>query len=374
LNVPQEELEVHWLSIANSASLVILLTGFIALVLNRTVKRDISRYSQSNEESEEDEYGWKLIHGDVFRFPSHKNLLSALLGVGAQLFVVAFLLLVLSVAGLVYPEQVGSLYTPGLIIFALASGVAGLISAYFYKQLQGEKWARNILLAAFLFVGPVTVITAAADLIARFYHATSALPISTGIEIGLIWVVIGLPLTILGGITGRRIAGEFSAPVRTKGAVREIPSVPFYRSGMAQVFVGGFLPFSAIYIELFYIYETMWGYNSYALYGVLFLVFMILITVTASVAITLTYFQLASEDHQWWWRSFLTGGCTGFYVLVYSGYYYVFISPMSGFLQIVKYCSFTLACSYIFFVMLGAVGFYSSLLFVRRIYSSLKVD
>ena len=53
LNVPQEELEVHWLSIANSASLVVLLTGFIALVLNRTVRRDLSRYSQSAEESEE---------------------------------------------------------------------------------------------------------------------------------------------------------------------------------------------------------------------------------------------------------------------------------------------------------------------------------
>ena len=81
-----------------------------------------------------------------------------------------------------------------------------------------------------------------------------------------------------------------------------------YRSGIVQALVGGFLPFSAIYIELFYIYETMWGYNSYALYGVLFLVFIILITVTASVTVTLTYFQLAAEDHQWWWRSFLTGG------------------------------------------------------------------
>jgi len=32
----------------------------------------------------EEESGWKLIHGDVFRFPPHINLFSALMGSGTQ--------------------------------------------------------------------------------------------------------------------------------------------------------------------------------------------------------------------------------------------------------------------------------------------------
>ncbi len=31
-----------------------------------------------------DETGWKYIHGDVFRFPPHKNLFCAFVGSGAQ--------------------------------------------------------------------------------------------------------------------------------------------------------------------------------------------------------------------------------------------------------------------------------------------------
>ena len=33
---------------------------------------------------EEEESGWKYIHGDVFRFPPHKNLFCAFVGTGTQ--------------------------------------------------------------------------------------------------------------------------------------------------------------------------------------------------------------------------------------------------------------------------------------------------
>ena len=49
----------------------------------------------------------------------------------------------------------------------------------------------------------------------------------------------------------------------------------------------------------------------YTIYSILSLVFVILIIVTAFITIALTYFQLAVEDHGWWWRSFLCGGSTG---------------------------------------------------------------
>lgn len=49
----------------------------------------------------------------------------------------------------------------------------------------------------------------------------------------------------------------------------------------------------------------------YTIYSILFIVFLILLIVTAFITIALTYFQLAVEDHRWWWRSFLCGGSTG---------------------------------------------------------------
>ena len=49
----------------------------------------------------------------------------------------------------------------------------------------------------------------------------------------------------------------------------------------------------------------------YTIYSILTIVFLILIVVTAFITVALTYFQLAVEDHRWWWRSFLNGGSTG---------------------------------------------------------------
>lgn len=43
---------------------------------------------------------------------------------------------------------------------------------------------------------------------------------------------------------------EFNAPCRTTKYPREIPPLPWYRQTLPQMLMAGFLPFSAIYIEL----------------------------------------------------------------------------------------------------------------------------
>ena len=49
---------------------MLLLTGFLSIILMRVLKNDFSRYARGDEEDEdEEETGWKLVHGDVFRPP-----------------------------------------------------------------------------------------------------------------------------------------------------------------------------------------------------------------------------------------------------------------------------------------------------------------
>ena len=70
-------------------------TGMVAMILLRTLHKDIARYNQidSGEDAQE-EFGWKLVHGDVFRPPRKGMLLSVLLGSGTQLFCMAGITLV----------------------------------------------------------------------------------------------------------------------------------------------------------------------------------------------------------------------------------------------------------------------------------------
>jgi transmembrane 9 superfamily protein 1 len=91
----------------------------------------------------------------------------------------------------------------------------------------------------------------------RYTGSTQALPFTTIILIMLIWLCLGFPLTVLGGILGKKNAAPFDAPCRTKPVVREIPPIPCYRGTVMHMLIGGFLPFSSISVELYYIFATV---------------------------------------------------------------------------------------------------------------------
>ena len=77
--------QIHWFSILNSLAIVLLLTGIVAMIMMRTLRRDLNRYNSTEEKEElQEECGWKLVHGDVLRPPPFPLLLSASVGTGMQ--------------------------------------------------------------------------------------------------------------------------------------------------------------------------------------------------------------------------------------------------------------------------------------------------
>jgi transmembrane 9 superfamily member 1 len=318
--------------------------------------------------------GWKRVHGDVFRPPSHVMLFTAMVGAGAQILALSSGLLLLSLLGLFYPGNRGALYVAAIFLHALTAGVAGYVSTNLYVQLGGKRWATNAVLAAGVFAIPFFCVFAVVNTVALFYGSTSAMPFKMVFLIVLLFCVVTFPLSIFGSMRAKKNGGTFDPPCPPNIKERELPYVPFYRSSVAQMFTAGFLPFSAIYIELHYIFASVWGHRVYTLFGILTLAFIILLIVTAFVTMALTYFQLAMEHYRWWWRSFLSGGSTGIFVFLYAAFYYSERSEMSGGLQFAFFFGYMSMVSYAFFLMLGAVGYWMSNLFVRHIYETIKTD
>jgi len=372
-------LEIHWLSIVNSLVLVMLLTAFLAIILMRVVKNDFTRYMRTDEDDEagasEDETGWKLIHGDVFRPPTGASLsvFAAFVGAGVHLFVMTLLLLSLAVSGVFSFARRGSVVSSCILLFVATSFVGGYVSARLYRQLKGTAWVWNVMLALVTFPVPLGATFAVLNTTALVKSSTAALPAGTIAIVVALFIFVNFPLAVLGGITGHN-AREYEPPCRTSKVPRQIPAVPWYRSALAQMFMAGFLPFSAISIELHYIFASVWGHKVYTLYGILFLAFVLLSVVTSFIVIALTYFQLAAEDHRWWWRSFLSGGCVGLFIYAYCFFYYFNHSGMNGFLQTAFYFLYMADVAFAFFLMMGSIGFYSSFEFVRYIYSQIKTD
>jgi len=345
--------------------------------LMRVLKNDFARYMDADAEelgAEIDDSGWKQVHGDVFRLPGNPMILSAALGNGAQIFSLISGLLLLALVGTFYPGNPGALYTAAVILYALTAGVAGYVSSFWYHQLGGTSWATNAVLTGILYTGPFVLVFAFLNSVAISYGATSALPFKTIFFIILLMLVVTFPLTLYGAMQAKKKTQPFQAPCKTNFAKREIPAAPWYRTWPFQMFMAGFLPFSAIYIELHYTFSAVWGHRVYTLFGILALAFIMLVAVTSFITIALTYFQLAIEDWRWWWRSFLSGGAAGAFIFGYAIFFYTYRSNMSGFLQSSFYFGYVAMISYAFFLMLGTIGFFSSLWFVRRIYSSIKSD
>ncbi|CDP05450.1 unnamed protein product [Coffea canephora] len=288
----------------------------------------------------------------------------------AQSMVVS--ILILGVIGIFHPFDRGGLKIALVIICALTHGLAGFNAVSFYRQLEGIDWVRNLLLTGFLSCGPLFLSFCFLNAVAKAYGTTAALPLCTIAAILLIWICLAFPMFILGGKFAKKIELEFQAPCHTTKCPREIPVLRWYRGILPQVALAGLLPFNVLYVELYYIFAAIRGHRVYTLYGILFIVFILAVVITALVSIVLTYSQLSAEDHRWWWRSFLYGGSSALYIYGYCFYYYFYRSDMRGFMQTSFFFGYMTCICYCLFLMLGTVGFRASLLFVRYIYGYIK--
>merc|ERR1711957_375127 len=267
----------------------------------------------------------------------------------------------------------------GFICYMITATVAGYGSAQMYQQLGGEKWAWNIFITAVMFVGPGFVIWSFLNTVAIVYGSTAAFPFPTVLLMFAMWACITFPLTVLGGIVGRhRSLTMLKAdgppfPCKTNRLAREIPACRWYQSPITQMFASGFLPFSAIYIELHYIFNSVWGPRVYSLYGILLLAFAMLLLVAATVTVLFTYFHLNAEDHRWWWRSLSSGLAVAGFFYLYCIYFFL-QTGMTGFLQCAFFFLYSLFVAYGLALMLGSVSFCATWYFVVYIYSRIKAE
>ena len=165
-----------------------------------------------------------------------------------------------------------------------------------YRQLSKDSgnWVWTAVLTVLMFPIPCIIVFILVNSTAWANESTAALPFGTIMVLVSLFVLGVVPLSskspkqyhensvfffvltffffslfflskVLGTVIGRNTSSDFEAPCRVHKVPRQVPSMPFYRSTFVHVLVGGFLPFSAVYIEMHYIFEAMWGHKIYTL-------------------------------------------------------------------------------------------------------------
>nr|GMD30504.1 transmembrane 9 superfamily member 7-like [Ipomoea batatas] len=98
--------QIHWFSIINSLMIVLFLSGMVAMIMMRTLYKDIANYNQLETQDEaQEETGWKLVHGDVFRPPINSGLLCVYVGTGVQIFAMTLVTMMFAVLGFLSPSN-----------------------------------------------------------------------------------------------------------------------------------------------------------------------------------------------------------------------------------------------------------------------------
>jgi transmembrane 9 superfamily protein 2/4 len=361
--------KIHWFWLIDTSIIVVILVLTVMSILVRTLKKDIARYNRLDqinlddlsgtsalEDGVQEDSGWKLVHGDVFRTPSRPLLLSVLLGNGAQLFVMTGCTILFALLGFLSPSNRGSLGTIMVLLYTILGCVGGYVSARVYKSMQGDQWKLNIALTPVLVPAIVFGTFFLLDLFLWAKQSSGAVPFTTMLVLLCIWFIISIPLSVAGSWLGFR-SSQIQAPVRTNQIPRQIPPVTTYLKPIPSMLIVGLLPFGAIFVELYFIMSSIWFSRIYYMFGFLFLCYGLMVAVCAAVTILLTYFLLCAENYNWQWRSFLAAGMSGGYIFLNCLLYLVTKVKLGGLAGIVLYMGYSALISFLFTILAGTLTF-----------------
>lgn len=197
--------------------MVLFLVGLVTMIMMRTLRRDYARYSKDDdlddlERDLGDEYGWKQVHGDVFRPPAYNLAFSTLVGTGyhvrspstagfpcctsavaelkripvfatLQVLLVSMIVILFSIWGDIYVGR-GSLVTTIIFVYAGCAPIAGYFGGGLYSRNSGEEWIKQVLANAVLLPATVCGVAVVVNFIAMYYHASRAIPFRTMVRQG----------------------------------------------------------------------------------------------------------------------------------------------------------------------------------------------
>ncbi|KAJ6221192.1 hypothetical protein RDWZM_007004, partial [Blomia tropicalis] len=198
------------------------------MILLRTLHKDIARYNQiDSEDDAQEEFGWKLVHGDVFRPPQQSMMLAVFLGSGVQVLCMSVITLFFACLGFLSPANRGALMTCALVLYVCLGTPAGYVSARIYKSSGGYRWKLNVLMTALFCPGVVFSLFFIMNVILWVKDSSAAVPFITLLALLAMWLCVSLPLTFVGAFFGFK-KRAIEQPVRTNQIPRQIPEQTVY--------------------------------------------------------------------------------------------------------------------------------------------------
>lgn len=401
--------QIHWFSIVNSLVLLFLVSLIVAVVLLRVLKSDIQSNSPSLPTNEYDNAmnsSWKNLSNEITKRPKLALPLSVLVASGIQLIIAAIGVIVIffinskfsigssSSSNTFFNNHQGAFFSISLTFFVISGIIPSFCGIILHKifnndHLNSEYNKSKTFLSSILFSGFLPSMILSIVLFLNFFvwakHASTALPFGTIIVLLLVFFIVQLPLGIIGGYYGNIYKFDNKSFLLSKGdkvegefkSLKAKKKNSWLLSPIFSVMIFGLIPFGIVYVELLFIFNSVWLEKTtfYYMYGFLLMTTVILIVIIAESTIIATYISLAVYNNpNWQWLSFHAGSSIGWYIFGYSVYYFVYYLRLNDFVSALLYFSYMALSSCLIGIACGSVGVLTALLFIKKIYSSIKVD
>ena len=124
-------------------------------------------------------------------------------------------------------------------------------------MMGGENWKRNTILTATLVPGVLCIILITLNFFLIGAKSSASVPFGTLVALFAMWVLVSVPLSFIGSYIGLK-RPKIEYPVRINEIARTIPHQSFYSRRIPSILLGGIFPFMAIFIELYFIMNSIW--------------------------------------------------------------------------------------------------------------------
>ena len=408
---------IHWMSLINSFVLLSLVSLVMAIIFFRVIKAD-PKLPVSNTDAEppssptltNNEISWKNLSGEVTKKPNYSLFLSVLVASGIQMiFAIVGVILSIVIKSLFEMNKTkGSRfnnYQGAFSSFALSCFVfSGVIPSFFgiiiYKIFNNDylnsqyPTSKNIKISI-LFSGFLPTLMLSFVLFFNFFvwakESSHALPFGTIIVLLLLFFVVVLPLGLIGGYYGNRTKFNkksfllYSSESKSSTDDQEIKHrfKPNKNSGLMSfntlfvMMMYGLIPFGIVYVELSFIFNSIWLEKTtfYYMYGFLFLTTIILLITVAESSVIATYLTLTiNHNPKWQWLCFRVGASVGLYIYAYTFYYFFTHLHVRDFVSILLYFAYMGLVSLLIGIACGSVAVIAGLAFIKKVYGTVKVD
>jgi len=262
----------------------------------------------------------------------------------------------------------------GILVFYMLCGIfSGYVASRLYKSFRGRQWQTCTLLTATTFPGICFSMFLFFNIILFFFHSSGSVPFIDVLIVMAMWCCVSIPLVFFGAYFGYK-KDSITFPTVTSTIARAIPEPPPLLNPKVSMLCAGMVPFAAAYVELFFIMTSLWMDQYYYVFGFTFIVYLILIVTCAQVCILLCYYQLCAENHRWWWYSYCCAGSTAFYLFAYSCIWFKQLEASKMLITYMLYFGYMMLISFAVYLVTGTIGAMSCFWFIRKIFSTIKVD